>query len=80
MTDAQSRVAIEVMRFGSAIRAFHAAQHAHFLDKAQAQRKPEIQPNSVRDDLWRKAMALVTYRRQRHSERFTRPVASSRLM
>ena len=31
----------------------------HLLDEPEAQRKPEVQPNSMGDDLGRKAVALV---------------------
>jgi hypothetical protein len=34
----------------------------HLLDRAQAQRKPEIQPDRMGDDLRRKAMAFVADR------------------
>src|SRR5580692_5417011 len=35
------------------------ARCQHFFDHAKAQGKPEIEPNSMADDLRRKAMALV---------------------
>lgn len=41
------------------VRYDNAALQQHFLDQAQAERKPEIKPDRVRDDLWREAMALI---------------------
>ena len=41
----------------------NAACEQHFLDEAQAQRKSEIQPHGMGDDLRREAMPFVTDRR-----------------
>ena len=38
----------------------NAALKQHFFDQTQAQRKTEIEPDGVSDDLGRKPMALVT--------------------
>jgi hypothetical protein len=38
------------------------ALEQHLLDQAQAQRKPEVQPNRMSDDLGWEAMALVAER------------------
>jgi hypothetical protein len=37
----------------------NAAFQQHFLDKAQTQRKPKVEPNSMGDDLSWETMALV---------------------
>ena len=38
----------------------NAALQQHFLDKAQAQRKPKVEPHRMGDDLWLETVTLVT--------------------
>lgn len=48
------------------VRYDNASLQQHFLDQQQAERKPEIQPNRMGDDLRRKAVVHVTDRRRGH--------------
>jgi hypothetical protein len=57
----------------------NAALKQHFLDQAQAQRKTEIEPDCVCDDLRWEAMTFVADWRQVHAQSTTRPIAHSRL-
>ena len=41
------------------VRHTNPARRQHFLDHAQAQGKPEIEPNGIADHFWRKAMAAI---------------------
>lgn len=43
------------------------ALEQHFLDKAKAEREPEIEPDGVDDDLRREAMAFVAHGRLGHA-------------